>query len=507
MQSFAVFLCAALPWLNPFAFGPAPPTVQWLFTLACCALLLPAIWRVPLAKVLASAWLAAALLSAAMGLLQYFGVAAIFRPWINTGELGEAFANLRQRNQFATLSNIGLAALLWWNARYALRPAARHWQTAVIVAAVLLALGNAASSSRTGLLQLLLLLAMAWVWQRPSSVQAQSGQWPVLLTAALAYVVAAFALPALAGLDSQAGGVLARLQNGDPLCVSRMTLWSNVLHLIAQKPWFGWGWGELGYAHFVTLYPGERFCDILDNAHNLPLHLAVELGVPMSAALCATGAWLIWRTRPWRETDATRRLAWAVLALVLMHSMLEYPLWYGPFQMAFGLSLLLLWQPTDRPLEKVAGASGPLALVSAMAALVLLAAVACAAWDYRRISQIYQTPEMRAPAYREDTLAKIGNSWLFQNQVRFAELTVSTVTPGDAKRLHDMAAQLLHFSSEPRVIEKIIESAALLGLEQERQFYLLRYQAAFPQSHALWLQENSGKAPDTAELRLPPSAP
>ena len=28
----------------------------------------------------------------------------------------------------------------------------------------------------------------------------------------------------------------------------------------------------MDYAHFVTLYPGERFCDILDNAHNLPLH-------------------------------------------------------------------------------------------------------------------------------------------------------------------------------------------------------------------------------------------
>ncbi len=27
-------------------------------------------------------------------------------------------------------------------------------------------------------------------------------------------------------------------------------------------------------------------------------------------------------------------MAWGVLAIILLHSLLEYPLWYGPFQMA-----------------------------------------------------------------------------------------------------------------------------------------------------------------------------
>ncbi len=71
-----------------------------------------------------------------------------------------------------------------------------------------------------------------------------------------------------------------------------------MLHLIAQKPWLGWGWGELDYAHYMTLFPGVRFCVLLDNAHNLPLHLAVELGVPVAALLCfAVLAW-VWKARP-----------------------------------------------------------------------------------------------------------------------------------------------------------------------------------------------------------------
>ncbi len=113
-----------------------------------------------------------------------------------------------------------------------------------------------------------------------------------------------------------------------------------MLHLIAQKPLAGWGWGELDYAHFRTLYDGPRFCDILDNAHNLPfLHVAVELGVPL-ALLCMGGALVwAWRRQPWREQDTRRQLGWAVLALVTLHSMLEYPLWYGPFQIAFGAAV------------------------------------------------------------------------------------------------------------------------------------------------------------------------
>ena len=61
---------------------------------------------------IAWAWLSAGLISSAIGMLQYFDMGRAFSPWVNQPGLGEAFANLRQRNQFATLTNIALAALL-----------------------------------------------------------------------------------------------------------------------------------------------------------------------------------------------------------------------------------------------------------------------------------------------------------------------------------------------------------------------------------------------------------
>ena len=158
--------------------------------------------------------------------------------------------------------------------------------------------------------------------------QAALGRCVVVAFGALAiYLLCLWLLPWLllvtTGVES--GGLMARLQE-DVGCGSRRVLWSNVLHLISLKPWWGWGWEELDYAHFMTLYPGERFCDILDNAHNLPLHLAVELGVPVAAGLLALCLWGVWKGRPWAEHDRTRLWAWAMLSLIGVHSLLEYPL-------------------------------------------------------------------------------------------------------------------------------------------------------------------------------------
>lgn len=494
MRLFAVALLITLPWLNPFSPGPTAAAVPLLFAWACMAglLLLRAGDNTPVARqrwvnAMAGAWLAAAGTSAVIGLLQYFGASGWLGIWVNHPDVGLAYGNLRQRNQFASLMSIGLVTLLWWVAQASPRGGGGRsgWFGLALALAVLLGVGNAASSSRTGLLQLLVVVAMALVWQHRSRHQggstptASALSW-VLLAAVLSYAVANWALPWLAGLDPSNSGAWARLRAGDSACSSRLTLWRNVLHLIAQKPWLGWGWGELDYAHFITLYPGARFCDILDNAHNLPLHLAVELGLPITLLLCGGSLWLAWRARPWRDLDATRQLAWAVLAVIVLHSLLEYPLWYGPFQMAAGLCVWLLlpaggqWRRTLAP------------YVQASLAGMLLTFCALAGWQYHLASQIYLPTEQRAPAYRFDTLEKTRHVLLFRDQLRFAELTVTELTLANAAPMNRLAKDILHFSPEARVVEIIIDSARLLGREAEADFYLARLQAAFPQAHADW---------------------
>jgi hypothetical protein len=252
------------------------------------------------------------------------------------------------------------------------------------------------------------------------------------------------------------------------------------LHLIGQRPLRGWGWGELDYAHFMTLYPGARFCDILDNAHNLPLHLAVELGVPVALVVCVGALVWAWRKRPWSEVSPLRQLAWALLALIALHSMLEYPLWYGPFQMALGASLGWLLERRD-----TARGEG-LHVPSAAAAAMLLAGTGYAAWDYARVSQIYLPPEQRLAAWSQDTLDHVRRSWLFSGQARFADLTLAYPTAANAPWMYELSEAMLHYSPEPRVIERAIESATAIGRPDEAVLHLARYRAAFPKESAAW---------------------
>ena len=520
LNAFAAFSLICL-WVSPFAPGPAP----WLVPIIVCWVLASGGFflvtfepRVVLGNFVSGIWLNAALLSCIVGLIQFSGNSDQFSHWMNTTQPGEAFANLRQRNQFASLTNIGLVSLFYLSRAQA--KSSRWTGILALAAAGLLGLGNAASSSRTGLLQVIVLTSILAFW-RPWRLPTV---WRLLLATWVAYAVAMAALPLLIGHEFGDGAILGRFNEQTVACQSRLVLWDNVMTLIAQKPWLGWGWGELDYAHFVTLYPGgpeARFCDILDNAHNLPLHLAVELGVPFAAVVCLTLAGAVAWLKPWLDQDPVRQLAWGVLLVIGLHSLLEYPLWYGPFQIAVILCVLLLWQShrTRRVDTSECGFSAILTnggisrfVVDAgyasdsapeaaptmsksgnivyslvrVSAIFVLAFCGYALWDYHRISQIYLVPSERSAAYRYNTLEKIKGSWLFQNQVQFAELTTTDVTPENAAYVYAQAQRLLHFSPEARVAEKLIDSATLLNRTDEVGFFKLRYQAAFPKEFAQW---------------------
>ena len=485
-------LCAllvALPWLWPFTSGPVAATLPYLAGVTVAAVLLLA-WPArasgrdaPL-RAVAAGWLGAALVSGGIALLQYFDLEGPLFPWVNIAEPGQAFGNLRQPNQLASLLVIGLLSLRW-----SLRRGLSN-RLAAGMAALLLT-GLAATASRVGLVEFLAAGALSLCW-------AARGRWRMaalaVLGALVLYALAAVALPwALQASEGAAGrDLIERLRSAESTCGSRFILYSNVLHLIGLKPWTGWGWGELAYAHYITLYDGPRFCHILDNAHNLPLHLAVELGVPVAVLVCGALAWAIWRGRPWAEPNPTRQLAWGVLMVIGIHSGVEYPLWYAPFQIAVALCVWMLW--TTRagaeaaPPDQASSRRWQTARLGVAA--LMLAAVAYAGWDYHRISQIYLPVEQRAAMYRDDAMGHARKSWLYADVVRFAEVTTRPAVRDNAAWMLPAALKTLHFSPEPRVIQKVIESATLLRRDDVALGHLARFRAAFPREQAQWAEDN-----------------
>ena len=458
---------------------------------------------------LVGAWIAAAVISSVLGVLQYLDMASALSPWVNQPAFkGDAFANLRQRNQFASLTSIGLVALL--AASYALlqqegQTQARRiirqpytFATAFVLLNVL-AVGAACSMSRTAVVQWVAVsvLALLWTWRHR-----QAAWCGLVLSAPLLLLMWSFVMPLVSQhITGQQGANLALRVAGSigdyGVCGSRSVLWANVLQLILQKPWFGWGWGETDIANFLTLYKGQRFCDILDNAHNLPLHLALELGVPLAVSVLLCVVRWVWLRMPWQEREIWRVMAWGVLLVVALHSLLEYPLWYGPFQMAVGLSVGLLWAKPNHdhivhyekatsaePLNETTSVTADRAGVTTTskaheAGSLLLASVffmAClyAAWDFNRVSQIYKPVAQREPIYSSNPLAYAKQSWLFRNQAEFAELTLQQVTASNAQAVYDQAQRVVHYSPEPRVVERLVDSARLLGHDDEADHWALR---------------------------------
>lgn len=490
----------------PFLFGFTQPPMSnfWpLVASGACGLVLvscvawrwrqpmaaSAVWRVP------GDWLAWGLavggvLGAGVGLTQFFFGDVGAAPWIFATEPGWALGNLRQRNQQSLFLALGIWGVLWLVAQRQEWLSGKPYVKFLGMAAVaLMAISNAATTSRAGALALLLVLGMCWMWR------ASLGRlWSFAACAGLAYAFGAWALPAL--LDLTAGvaipGVLTRFADPQDTCPHRPALWSSMLHLISLKPWSGWGWEELAYAHYVTLFPGVRFCGLLDNAHNLPLHLAVELGLPFAMLVSIGAVVLVVRARPWAEMLPHRQMAWGVLVLVGMHSMLEYPLWYGPFQLVSLAAIALLCSDAlvselgSR--KRIAGGLGiAIGLAVVMGAFVIQ--------DYRRVAQLYLPEAQRMPAYQTNTQRKVlADTWLFREAVYFAVTTTTPVTADNAAYIYQHAREVLHYSPEPRVIEAVLESAQQLHLTEEVAFHRQRYRLAYPQDYARWeRQMQSGR--------------
>jgi Virulence factor membrane-bound polymerase, C-terminal/O-Antigen ligase/Protein glycosylation ligase len=445
------------------------------------------------------AWLLAALISSALAVLQYLDMASELTPWVNQPRAGDAFANLRQRNQFASLTSIGLVALLGMVATA--RSTSKLHLTMVWCALGLLSAGLACSVSRTGAVQWAMVVALVLVWTWKDRKNAHPVLMQMAIGAPLLVIVWSLVLPWIAlQLNGVMGASLLLRVAGQAqdyaACGGRRVLWSNALQMLAQHPWQGWGLGETDFAHYSTDYQSERFCDLLDNAHNLPLHLALEFGLPFALVSCIFAVHWVFKRINLRNVTNAQRIAFALLLVVGLHSMLEYPLWYGPFQMTLGLALGL-WsasarsnsnpnpnpnpnpnananqKPNPSPITRQAetGPSNSISqqLFPMLIGCVLFLACLYAAWDYNRVAQIYRQPDKRDAAYRDNPMQAASQSWLFKNQVDFARLMTQSITKENAQVTYDLAMRVLHYSPEPRVVERAIESLRLLGKDLEAE--------------------------------------
>lgn len=235
---------------------------------------------------------------------------------------GRAVASLGQPNMLASLLLWALVALM---GLLSSPSPLKTWSPWI---AGLLGAGLALTGSRTG--AVLLALGLVWAW-RDRQLPPSSRRLPVF---ALSGALLGLGLNWLAAQHAQALFFASvRSQGHSDISSSRFAIWRDALDLVANHPWTGVGWGNFNFAWTLSEFP-HRYASLTDNAHNLPLQLAVELGIPVAVAVVGILTWsLITATRhAWLPINGDHpmqhRAAWAMLVIIAIHSMLEYPLWY-----------------------------------------------------------------------------------------------------------------------------------------------------------------------------------
>lgn len=477
-------LLVAIPWFWPFPTGPIKDFwSDWLAWASFWLLLgLFPLWGARHARVLAMGWLVAALGNAAIAFIQYFDLENGMYPWVAYSLPGYPMGHLFQPNLLATLLVVGGWSLVWLS-RDGLVSGRLGATMAVLLIAAL-----ASTASRSGAVLFLASLAMLVWWGRATPGRT----WAAATAAAAVFVASALFLPyvgrELLGLPIERD-LFGRFSSGIAAegCSSRLILWSNMLELIAVRPLQGWGAGALLQAHYSFPFDGVRFCEKLSNAHNIVLHSAFVFGVPLTGVFLGLVTWLIAKTRPWAVRNPDGQLGVSLLTVLGIHSLLEYPMWYGNFQVVGLWAAYLVYRGGDGKLltDFFGARAHRLRGAFALVAVPLLAFVA---WQYVKVSQPYLAPGDRLASYRDNPIAKAQDLVLFRDHLLIGQMVQTELSPATAPIVYRAAVEALKVAPDPQVIIRLIESAALLGMVAEVQQQMKLFERAWPVEYAAWLE-------------------
>lgn len=232
------------------------------------------------------------------------------------------------------------------------------------VAILVLGAGVLATSSRAGALMLLMALPAALL----GALIPKLGVRPVVL--AVAGIVLVSAIAALSP-----AGELVQSRFGAASDDLRLRFWKDIPVAIATY----WPWGS-GLGTFPTVFQAFEQLDLVgpgfvNNAHNDYLELAVEGGLPVLLAMLAGLALLVaGGSNLVRSSNRRGKIlasaAWAAVLLLLLHSIVDYPLRMLSLSGLFGMLAGMLFAQAGSPASRLRSFQAAAVLAAAVLLLV-----------------------------------------------------------------------------------------------------------------------------------------
>jgi O-antigen ligase len=435
------------------------------------------------------AWflLAGGLLNALIGLVQHYHVSTPFNFLVARKAWPMIYGNLGQPNHYAACVTLSLASAAYLYSRGSLQ-AARATACAALFLVVLALAGSRSPWLYLGTFIVLALLlhrlqrddagrrlAVFACWLLPGFIAAQ---WLVTLP---------FMVPEEGPQMVTSAERLFQMASGiEP----RLQLWSEAWDMFLSAPFLGAGFGQFTWHHFLhqaatgaTAAPG-----VYNHSHNVVMQLLAETGALGASVI--VGAVLLWLTDLRRARFGLE--TWWLLALLCVigiHSLLEYPLWYAYF---LGVAALLLGLGAERVFVlRLAGAARAVVGLGIIAGWLNLIGVLS---PYREFERLVFSPEQRSPpaAEEQDFARALANAHREPLLVPYVELAVAYgITPSKEKLAEklELTTRAMHFAPVDVVVYRQALLLALAGRGEAARAQLERSLRVYPKERAAVVAE------------------
>ncbi|AOA57080.1 O-antigen ligase family protein [Acinetobacter larvae] len=273
-----------------------------------------------------------ALASCFIAMVQWLHLSPLYGPYMSALKGNRPYANFAQPNNFATFLTMGLLATLYC---FEKRHLPAVW---VSLFAALFIFSIALTQSRTSWVVALFLLLYCWGFRKRASLRIKPWQ---LLLGLTWFVLCVVYLPVITTtITTWTGQPITHTVSAVERASSgylRLDMWKQSLIAIFQQPWFGYGWNQTGMAQIAAFdhYPSNEW---YKSAHNIVLDLVIWNGIPIAIVLLSyLSLWMVWLQKGVR--DVVSVFASLMVAAILIHALLEYPIHYAYFLLPMGFLL------------------------------------------------------------------------------------------------------------------------------------------------------------------------
>ncbi|KVP15092.1 PglL family O-oligosaccharyltransferase [Burkholderia ubonensis] len=339
------------------------------------------------ARIMAGALLIGGVFAVFCQVVQLFRLESVLSPFVvvyNIAVERRPYGNMAQANHLATYIAFALAGALY------LVQTRRLAVWAWLMLSVVLSGGLALTVSRGPWLQVAVMVVAGFWMARaesrdkpgtPANVRARAWLMPVLLAAVFVAVNGAVRWANLHYHLNLAVSAAERMRDAGQIA-PRLALWKYGLAMFREHPLLGVGWGEFP-SHQFALARALGGVEIANNSHDIFIDLLAKSGLLGLGVLVVT--LVLWFVRALRAPQtSTRVFGFALVGVLLMHALVEYPQQYMFFLLPVMFVIGLL---EAKPLRILPGRAA-FALFALLTFGGLLAALPVLR-DYQRAEVLY----------------------------------------------------------------------------------------------------------------------